>query len=120
MFRLLAQWILNAVSLLIVTHFVPGFRVANFTSALIAALVISLVNVMIGIPLKILTFPFTVVTLGIFVFVINALLLKLASNFVSGFTVTGFLPAFIAAILLAILHAIWRAWLDDSKRKEDR
>ena len=116
--RLLAQWILNAISLLIVTHFVPGFHIGNLSSALIAALVISLVNVIVGIPLKFLALPLRMLTFGIFTLVINAFLLELSSKFVSGFSVNGFRAAFIAAVLLALLHAVWRLLLEKKKERD--
>src|SRR5262245_25468127 len=94
MVKLLVNWLLNAVSLMIVAQVIPGFNVAGFKTALIAALIIGLVNATLGLFLKIATFPLTLLTLGVFWFVINALMLKLVSAFVSGFTIDGFLPAF--------------------------
>ena len=82
--RLLLNWLLSAISLLIVSHLIPGFYVRDFTAALIAALVIGLVNATLGLVLKIITLPLTVLTLGIFWWVINALMLIFASNFVPG------------------------------------
>lgn len=113
MIRILAQWVLNAVSLLIVTRVIPGFVVRGFSAALIAALVIGLVNSTIGLVLKLLTFPLTILTLGIFLLVINAMMLMFASSLVPGFQVRGFAPALIAAILLALLHALWGVLLGE-------
>jgi putative membrane protein len=110
MLRLLFSWFLSAVLLLVVAHFVPGFHVSGLGAALIAALVIGFINATVGTFLKILTFPLTIFTLGIFLLVINALMLMLASNFVPGFSVTGFRAAFIGALLLALLHMLIR-WL---------
>ena len=90
MLRLLVNWVLNALALIIVAHVVPGFYVLGFGAALFAAVVIGLVNATLGLFLKIITFPLTVLTLGIFWFVINALMLELASAFVPGFRITGF------------------------------
>jgi putative membrane protein len=90
--RLLLHWILSATALWIVAHFVPGIYVSGPKAALIAALVIGLINATLGLLLKILTFPLTILTLGLFWFVINALMLELAANFVNGFQVRGFIP----------------------------
>ena len=104
--RLLVHWILSALALLLVSHFVPGFYVKNFLDALLAAVVIGLINATLGVILKVLTFPLSVVTLGLFLLVINALMLKVAAAVVPGFEVRGFWPAFWAALLLAILGMI--------------
>ena len=95
--RLLLHWILSAVAVWIVAHIVPGISVSGPTAALIAALVIGLINATLGLLLKILTFPLTILTLGLFWFVINALMLELAAAFVRGFYVRGFIPALIGA-----------------------
>ena len=109
--RLILHWILSAVALMIVAHVVPGFYIRNFTAALIAALVIGLVNATLGLVLKVLTFPFIILTLGLFWFVVNAAMLMVASAFVSGFKVRGFVPAFWGAIVLAVINMIFRALL---------
>ncbi len=89
---------------MIVAHVVRGFDVTGFGAALIAALVIGLVNATIGLFLKIVTFPLTLLSLGVFWFVINALMLKLASAFVPGFNIQGFVPAFFGAIVLSLVN----------------
>ena len=104
--RLLLHWILSALSLMLVAHFVPGFYVKDFLYAMLAAVVIGLINATLGAILKVLTFPLSVVTLGLFLLVINALMLKLAAAVVPGFEVRGFWPAFWGALLLAILGMI--------------
>lgn len=116
--RLLIRWLVNAVSLLIVAHFVPGFRVADFVTALIAALVFGLVNATLGTVLKVLTFPLTILTLGLFLIVINALMLKLAAYLVPGFVVANWTAAFLGAILLAIISGFLH-WLTHDKRKSE-
>src|SRR5215510_12094795 len=102
MVNLLINWLLSAVSLMVVAHVVRGFNVTSFGTALIAAIVIGLVNATVGLVLKIVTFPLTLITLGIFWFVINALMLKLAAAFVPGFAIQGFMPAFWGAIVLSL------------------
>ncbi len=89
---------------MIVAHVVRGFDVTGFGAALIAALVIGLVNATIGLFLKIVAFPLTLLSLGVFWFVINALMLKLASAFVPGFNIQGFVPAFFGAIVLSLVN----------------
>lgn len=117
MLRLLVKWILSAVLLLIVAHFVPGFVVTSFTAALIAAIVIGLVNGTLGVFLKIVTLPLTFLTFGIFLLIINALMLMVASAIVPGFHVTGFMPAFWGGILLSILHLLVH-WLMPKKNQD--
>jgi len=109
MIGLLVQWLLTALALLIVSRIVPGFYVNGLGPALVAALVIGLLNATIGLVLKILTFPLSILTLGLFLLVINGLMILLASNLVRGFRVTGFLPAFWGAIVLALLGMVIRA-----------
>jgi putative membrane protein len=107
--RLLLNWLLSAISLLIVSRFVPGFYVKGFVAALIAAVVIGLVNATLGLFLKFLTFPLAFLTLGLFWLVINALMLMLASKLLQpDFVVTGFAPAFWGAIVLSLLNMVLR------------
>ncbi len=113
MIQLLVRWIISAVLLFVVSRLVPGFDVDGLRSAMIAALVIGLVNATLGFFLKILTFPLTFLTLRLFLLVINALMLMFASHFVRGFVVRGFAPAFWGALLLAILGMVAR-WLTPS------
>jgi putative membrane protein len=110
MIRLLLNWFLSALSLLIVTRIVPGFVVTGFGSALLAVVVIGLVNGTLGLFLKLITFPLTILTLGIFWLVINALMLMAASALVPGFKIQGFWPAFLGAIVLSIVNLIMQ-WL---------
>jgi putative membrane protein len=103
---LLLHWLISAVSLLIVAYIIPGIQVQGFGTALIAAIVIGLVNATLGFVLKILTLPLTLLTFGLFWFVINALMLQLASHLVSGFSISGFWVAFFGAIVLSIVSLI--------------
>jgi putative membrane protein len=109
MLRLLVRWILDAIALLIVAWLVPGFKVSSLPSALIAVIVIGLLNVTLGLLLKLITLPLGILTLGLFFLVINALILKLASGVVPGFYVNTFGAAFIGAIVLALLHMLFAA-----------
>jgi putative membrane protein len=109
MLRLLVQWLLYALALLVVSNLVPGFDVRGLGPALVAALVIGLLNATVGFVLKVITFPISILTLGIFLLVINGLMILLASNIVRGFRVNGFVPAFWGAVVLALLGMLIRA-----------
>jgi putative membrane protein len=102
----LIHWLLTGVALLIVAQILPGIEVDSFGAALIAALVIGLAGATVGLILKIVLLPFIIVTLGIVYFLINGLMLKLASQFVPGFRVNGCMPAVIGSILLTIVDYV--------------
>jgi len=103
MLGLLVQWVLYGVALLVVSRIVPGFHVEGLWPAMIAALVIGLLNATFGLILKILTFPLSILTLGLFLLVINGLMILVASSIVRGFRVSGFVPASGA-------RWCWRCW----------
>ncbi|HVN93607.1 MAG TPA: phage holin family protein [Terracidiphilus sp.] len=113
--RLLLHWILSALALIVVSRLVPGFHVNGLLPALIAAVVIGLLNATVGLFLKIVTLPLTILTLGIFLLVINGIMILLASAVVPGFHVNGFVPAFWGALILALLGMLIRAVVRDSK-----
>jgi putative membrane protein len=102
--RLLLNWILSALAVIIVSRIVPGFVVTGFIAALIAALVIGLVNATLGFFLKVITFPLAIVTLGIFWLILNAIMLRFAAVFVPGFQVQSFGAAFWGAIVLSLVN----------------
>ncbi|MHC5861157.1 phage holin family protein [Nostoc sp.] len=104
----LLTWLGTAVALLITSRIVDGFIVNNFVVALVAAVVIGLVNAFIRPILRLLTFPITLLTFGLFTFVINALTLWLASALTPGygFEIRGFLPALLGSIVLAIVSSV--------------
>jgi len=108
MTKWLVRWILSAVALLIVADVVPGFHVRSIGAALLAALVIGFVNATLGLVMKIITLPLTILTFGIFLLVVNALMLEFSSWFVPGFTVHGFAAAFWGALALSLIHLIGR------------
>lgn len=114
--RLLLNWILSAIALWIVSHVIHGFHVNGVTAALIAALVIGFVNATLGAFLKLVTFPLTVVTLGIFWLVINAAMIELASAIVRGFHVDSFGAAFWGAIVLSVVNMLLR-WVAGTDRE---
>ena len=113
--RLLLNWVLSAIAVWIVAQLGIGISVRGATAALVAALVIGLINATLGALLKIITFPLTLVTLGLFWFVINALMLELASAVVPGFQVRGFFAAFVGAIVLSLVNLLLKAIVMPSK-----
>ncbi len=114
--RMLLNWVLSAVAVWIVAQLGIGISVRGLASAMIAALVIGFINATIGLVLKVITFPLTLVTLGLFWFVINALMLELASALLSpGFRVNGFLAAFVGAIVLSLVNLLLKAIVMPSK-----
>ncbi|WP_016950421.1 phage holin family protein [Anabaena sp. PCC 7108] len=104
----LLTWLGTAIALLITAKIVPGFIIKTFVAALVAAIVIGLVNAIIRPVLSLLAFPITLITFGLFTFVINALTLWLASSLTPGshFIIQGFVPAFFGSIVLAVVSSI--------------
>jgi putative membrane protein len=92
-----------SVALMLTAYLVPGFQIDSFASALIAAIVIGLVNVFIWPVLMVLTLPLTVLTFGLFLLVVNGLALKIAAAFTPGFNIVGFMPAVIGSIVLTFI-----------------
>jgi putative membrane protein len=107
--KLLIGWLLNALALLAVAYFIPGIHVSSFMSALIAAAVIGLANMLIKPILLILTLPVTILTLGLFIFVINGLLFWLAGYFLQGFDVRTITAGIIGAIVYSVISWILSA-----------
>lgn len=103
---LLLVWILNAVALLIVAYLLPGISVASFGAALIAALVLGLLNTLVKPVLILLTLPITVVTLGLFLLVLNALVFWFAGSILKGFQVAGFWWALAGAIVYSLISGL--------------
>jgi len=106
MLNLLLVWLINALCLLGVAYLVPGVHLVNFTTALIAAAVLGLINTVIKPILSLLTLPITLLTLGLFSFVLNAMMFGLAAYFLSGFNVDGFWAALIGALVFGALSWI--------------
>ena len=101
--RLLITWIINAVALIALPYLFSSIHVRDFKTALIAALVLGLINTLIRPILVLLTLPVTVLTLGLFIFIINGLLFLAVANLVGGFHVAGFWPAVGGAILYSLI-----------------
>lgn len=104
--QFLLTWLVTAVSLMITAYIIPGFVINSFIAALIAAIVLGLVNAIVKPLLVLLTLPLTIVTLGLFLFVINALIIWLAGVLTPGFVVTGFGPALIGSIVLTLVTSL--------------
>jgi len=105
--KLLIVWIINAVALLALPYVFDSIRIDGFYTALIAALILGLINAVIRPILVLLTLPLTLITLGLFIFVINGLLFWFVASFVKGFHVAGFWPAVFGAIVYSLIS--WAA-----------
>ena len=99
----LLTWLVTAISLIVTANLVPGFAVTSLGAALLAAVVIGLVNAIVKPILVILTLPLTILTLGLFLFVVNAITIWLAGALTPGFSVTGLLPALLGSIVLTLV-----------------
>lgn len=97
------MWLINAVALLAVSYLMPSVQIASFGAALAAALVLGLVNAVVRPILVLLTLPVTILTLGLFIFVINGLLFLGVANILEGFQVAGFWPAVLGAIVYSLI-----------------
>ncbi|CAH1905612.1 putative membrane protein [Candidatus Nitrotoga sp. HW29] len=109
--RLLLIWIFNAIALLAVAYLLPGIHVAGFISALIAALVLGLINTLLRPLLILLTLPVTVLSLGLFILVINGLLFWFAGSVLEGFEVDGFWASVTGALLYSVLSFVLSLFL---------
>lgn len=109
--RLLAVWLVNALALIAVAYLMPNISVASFWTALVAALVLGLVNAVVRPVLVLLTLPATILTLGLFIFVLNGLLFWMVGSFIEGFHVAGFWAGFFGAIVFSLISWILSALL---------
>lgn len=103
MFHLLLVWVINALALLIITHLVPSIQIKGFGTALLIAVVLGLLNASLRWVLIILTLPVNILTLGLFTFVINALMFWLCAALLKGFEVSGFWSAFVGSLLYSFV-----------------
>lgn len=111
--QILLALVLNALALLATTYIVPGFKVDNFTTALLAAIVLAVVNTFIKPVLSFVTAPLTILTLGLFTFVINAVVLFIVSYFVPGLMIGGWVSAILGAIVLSVVSTVLTMLLKD-------
>lgn len=114
--NLLIRFVLNALAVMATAYVVPGISVSNFWSALIAAIVIGLVNALVRPILLILTLPINILTLGLFTLVVNALMFWLASSIVKGFDVANFTAAFLGALVFWLVSWFTNSLLGTSKQ----
>lgn len=117
--QIIVIWILNALALLTVAYVLPGITVDGFTSALIAALILGLVNTLLRPLLILLTLPVTVVTLGLFILVINGLLFWFAGSVLKGFEVSGFWVGVAGALLYSIFSSVLAMLIFSRKPPKD-
>lgn len=115
--KLILRILLSALAVVILANVLPGVGVDNYTTAIIVAVVLSLLNFLVKPILVILTLPVTIVTFGLFLLIINAIIIMLAGHFVSGFQVNGILWAVIFSLLLSFLQSILFSILKDDKKK---
>lgn len=108
---LLIGWVINTISLFLTATLVPGIEVDDIATLILAALVIGLVNALIKPIVHLISLPITVITFGIFALVVNAAMLGLAAWLVEGFSIDGFLPALLGAIVLSVVSAILNSFL---------
>lgn len=111
---LLIRWLISIAALLVVAHTVPGISVTGTQAILVAPILIGLVNATLGAILKLLSFPITILTLGLSSLVINALMLMLVARIVDGFRVDGFAAAFFGSILLSLTNWVLRLFFSRS------
>ena len=109
MMSLVLYFIVMGGSMLLLSRVLPGFVVSGWGPALIGAFVLAAVNTIVRPILFVLTLPFTIVTLGLFLLVLNALMLGLTAWLVPGFEVHGFVTMLVASLALAVVGAIWKA-----------
>jgi putative membrane protein len=109
--RLLLAWLINAFALVAVAYLMPGISVASFTTALVAALVLGLINAIVRPVLVLLTLPVTIITLGLFIFVLNGLLFWFVGSFIQGFVVDGFWSGVFGAIVFSLISWLLSALL---------
>ena len=109
----LVRVIVNAATIALAAHFVPGIILDGVMPALIAGLVLGIINAVVRPVFVVLTFPLTLVTLGLFLFVLNAFCLWLTALFVPGFTITGFWPAFVGALIISAVSWLLSRFVGD-------
>ncbi len=110
--KLITKVLITALALLVVARYIPGIEITGLYIALVAAVIIGLLNLIVKPVLIVLTLPITIVTLGLFIFVINAGLFWFVASFVDGFDVVGFWPALFGSLVVSIISAIGNKFID--------
>ncbi len=114
--RLLLEWLVIALTLILIANLLPGISVSSFGVALLAGVIIGLINIIIRPILSLLTLPINLVTLGLFSFILNALMFWLAAALVPGFEVHGFLSALIGSLIMSVIYALFEFILSPDRR----
>jgi len=116
---LIVRWFINALALMLVAYLYSGVQVDNIFAAMVAALMLGLVNAFVRPVLVFLTLPVTILTLGLFIFFINAFLFWFVTEIVKGFTVTGFMAAMIGSLMFSVISLVtnWLVFDRDKKKK---
>jgi putative membrane protein len=109
------KWFVNTVGLIVTAHIVPGIHIADYRTAILAALILALLNVFIKPFLIIVTLPINILSLGVFTLFINTFLLYAASGLVSGFIISGFWSAFLGALCLSVVSALLNTFIRPAK-----
>ena len=113
---LAVRWLILTVAILLAAYFIEGIRVGSFLAAFLAAAVLGILNTLLRPVLILLTLPLNILTLGLFTFVINALLLKMTSGVIPGFDVAGFWPAVFGALIISIVNWLLGTLINDKGR----
>jgi len=114
--KLFVHWILSAIGILLTAYFIPGFTVESFAAALVASVILGILNILVWPVLMIVTLPFTIVTFGFFLFVVNAVVLKFGAALVPGFSIEGFLPAVLGAVFLTAIGWLVKLLFKDNSK----
>lgn len=120
MLIIVTRWLVITVAILLASMMVSGIRVESLTTAVVAAAILGVINVFLRPVLLILTLPLTILTLGVFAFVLNALMLLLVAYFVPGFEVDGFFAAFLGALIISIVSWIANRFIKTPDGKDNR
>lgn len=113
--KLIIKLLLTALAVVLLAEILPGIQVASYTTAILVAIVLALLNLIVRPVLIFLTLPATIITLGLFLFVINACIILLAGNLIGGFAVSSFWTALFFSILLTILQSVFYSVLGEDK-----
>ena len=117
MFGLITRWLLTALSLIITARIVPGIHINDIKTLFIASLVLGLINAIIRPILIFFTLPLTIVTLGLFILIVNGFTFWLAARFVPGFQVDGFFPAVLGAVVVSLLSFVFSSFIKMGEKR---
>ena len=115
--KLILKMLLTAIAVVILAEILPGIHVAGYVSAIVVAVVLGLLRIFVRPLIVLFTLPITILTLGLFLFVINAMIILLADKLIDGFAVSGFLYALLFSLLLSFFQSILYSFLKEKKQK---